>query len=268
MTTVLRGLQRDLQRHVLEFDQRSLKTVSRHVVSTEKVSADLRLSIYANGYRLRLIEALATEFGTLRRIAGEKTFDALCRSFIATHPSRAPNLRWYGSELAAHLERTAPFDRRPVLAEIARFEWAIGLAFDAADDKALTFEEVAALPPQSWPAMAFSLHPSVQRLDLAWNAPDLFKATDSGDVVKPRRATKPRHWCIWRRELTPRYRRLPADEAWMLDAVARGESFAAICEGLTQWSAEDAAAARAATLLRNWIAEQMVSAVQVDLSNY
>ncbi|MES2425232.1 MAG: DNA-binding domain-containing protein [Pseudomonadota bacterium] len=266
--TALRGLQRDLQRHVLEFDQCSLKTVSRHVVSTEKVSADVRLSIYANGYRLRLIEALATEFSTLQRITGEKTFDALCRSFIAAHPSRTPNLRWYGGELAAHLACTAPFNRRPVLAEVARFEWAIGLAFDAADDKALTFEEVAALPPQSWPAMVFSLHPSVQRLDLAWNAPDLFKATDSGAAVKPRRAPAPRHWCIWRRELTPRYRRLPADEAWMLDAVARGESFAAICEGLTRWTSESAAAARAATLLRTWIAEQMVSTVRIDVSKF
>ena len=266
--TSLRLLQRDLQHHVRAFDQSSLQRVARHVVGTAQVSADTRLSIYANGYRLRLIEALASEFTTLQRIAGEKTFDALCRSFIDAHPSRTPNLRWYGGELARHLAHTAPFNRRPVLSEIAAFEWAIGLAFDAADDRVLSFEEVAVLPPQSWPAMGFVLHPSVQRLDLAWNAPDLFKATDSGDAVKPRRAASPRNWCVWRRELTPRYRRLQPDEAWMLDAVARGLPFAEICEGLTRWASEAAAAARAATLLRAWISEHMVSAVRVDLSAY
>lgn len=260
----LRKLQRDVQHHVLVSNGQSLQQVTRHVVSTAKVSADQRLSIYAKGYRLRLIEALGTEFETLKAVAGDAAFDRLCRSFITAHPSRNPNLRWYGDQLAAHLATTPPFSRRPVLAEIARFEWAIGLCFDAADDPVLGFEALAAMPGPSWPGLRFSLHASVQTLDLAWNAPDLFQQRDSGVALKAKRSRRSHPWCIWRRDLTPRFRRLPEDEAWALAAVARGVPFACICEGLARWVGDDTAALRAATLLRTWVNEQMVSAVQVD----
>ncbi len=263
----LRALQKDVLQHVRAFDGASLSQVLPHVVSTEKVAAEDRLAIYANGYRLRLIEALAGEFTLLQRVAGDALFNRLCRAFIDAHPSPFPNIRWYGGKLADFLASTAPFARRPVLAEIARFEWAIGLAFDATDAPLLPFEEVAALPPQSWPGMSFRLHPSVQRLDLRWNVPDLFKA-DAAAMPKPRRLAASRAWVVWRRELSPRFRRLEADEAWMLDAVMRGEPFAEICDGLTRWASEDQAAQRAAGLLRHWIAEEMVSAVSVDLSHY
>lgn len=262
-TSTLRKLQRDVQHHVLVTSSDSLQQVTRHVVSTAKVSADQRLSIYAEGYRLRLIEALGTEFETLKAVAGDAVFDRLCRSFIAANPSRNPNLRWYGDQLAAHLATTPPFSRRPVLAELSRFEWAIGLCFDAADDAVLGFEALAAVPGASWPGLRFTLHASVQRLDLAWNAPDLFQQRDSGVVLKAKRGRRSHPWCIWRRDLTPRFRRLPADEAWALDSVVRGVPFAGICEGLSQWVGDDAAALRAASLLRTWVNEQMVSAVQV-----
>lgn len=263
----LRALQRDMLHHVRAFDAGSLQQVLPHVVSTEKVPAEDRLAIYANGYRLRLVEVLGGEFTLLQRVAGEALFERLCRDFIAAHPSPYPNIRWYGDKLAGFAASTTPFARRPVLAEIARFEWAVGLAFDASDAVLLPFEEVAALPPQSWPGMSFRLHPSVQRLDLHWNVPDLFKAEPEA-MPKPRRLSASRPWVVWRRDLSPRFRRLETDEAWMLDAVMRGEPFAEICEGLTHWASEDHAAQRAAGLLRHWIAEQMVSAVTVDLSHY
>lgn len=260
----LRQLQRDVQQHVVSTTGHSLQRVARHVVGTAKVSAAQRLSIYAEGYRLRLIEALGTEFETLKAVAGDAVFDRLCRSFIATHPSRNPNLRWYGDQLAAHLAATPPFSRRPVFAEIARFEWAIGLCFDAADDPVLGFEALAAMPGPCWPGLRFTLHASVQRLDLAWNAPDLFQQRDSGVALKAQRGRRTHPWCIWRRDLTPRFRLLPDDEAWALDAVVRGVPFAGICEGLARWVGDDAAALRAATLLRTWVNEQMVSAVQSE----
>lgn len=264
----LRGLQRDMQRHVVGHSGATLRTVARHVVDAGKVGAETRLSIYASGYQLRLVEALGTEFETLKVLAGEAGFDRLCRSFIAAHPSRTPNLRWYGDKLAGHLASTAPFSRRPVLTETARFEWAIGLAFDAADDPVLAFEDLAAMPPQSWPGLRFTLHASVRWLDLAWNVPDLFQARDGDTVLKPRRHRRAYTWCIWRRDLVPRFRKLQADEAWALDAAARGVPFAGICEGLARWVGDDAAALRAASLLRIWINEQMVSAVQVDVTVY
>ncbi|MGC1955149.1 MAG: hypothetical protein WA970_21745 [Gammaproteobacteria bacterium] len=50
-------------------------------------------------------------------------------------------------------------------------------------------------------------------------------------------------------------------EAWALDAARHGESFGALCAGLCQWVGEAQAAAHAASLLRTWIVEGLVTAV-------
>jgi len=102
-----------MQRHVVGHSGATLRTVARHVVDAGKVDAETRLSIYASGYQLRLVEALGTEFETLKVLAGEAGFDRLCRSFIAAHPSRTPNLRWYGDKLPATWPAPHRSARRP-----------------------------------------------------------------------------------------------------------------------------------------------------------
>jgi len=52
------------------------------------------------------------------------------------------------------------------------------------------------------------------------------------------------------------------DEAWALDAMMKHLSFGEICAGLCQWLAEDQAAPRAAALLRGWVDEGWIAAVE------
>ena len=263
MDSLLR-LQREFQAHVLA-PARSLprQHIERRIAGTARLDASTRLAIYADGYRLRLVEALGVEFPCLQAVLGERGFDRACRAFIDAHPSREPNLRWYGSQLADFLAASRVWRRRPVLAELTAFEWRIGLAFDAADTPRLGVAAMAALPADAWPTLRFTPHPSLQRLALHWNAPELSKARAQGTALpKPRKARRARPWAIWRHDETPRFRRLDDDEAWALDALANGEPFGLICAGLCRWNAEDhSAALRAAGLLKGWITEQMISGV-------
>lgn len=256
----LQALQRDIQRYVYQPAAPRAPGWRRHVLDVGTVGAVERLGIYAEGYRLRLIEALETDYGAVKAAAGEARFDALARGFIAAHPSRNPNLRWYGAGFAAYLREAAP--HRPVLAELAQFEWTIGLAFDAADAPVITFEDLARVSPELWASLSFRLHPAVHRLSLSTNAPALWAATDEGRKVRSRRADSPVTWAVWRRELMPRYRALPADESWALAAVQRGRNFAQLCAGLCRWTPQEQAPMRAAVLLKTWVSEGMVSAVQ------
>lgn len=256
----LQTLQRDILRYVYEPAAPRAIRWRRHVLDAGKLDPMQRLAIYADGYRLRLIEALETDYAAVKAAAGHKRFEQLARGFIAIHPSRHPNLRWYGAGFAAFLREALP--RRPVLAELAEFEWAIGLAFDAADAPVVTIEDLARVSPELWPMLSFTLHPAVQRLTLQTNAPALWAAVDQGRTLRARRAGTARTWAVWRRELMPRYRMLPADEAWALAAVARGRNFAQLCAGLCRWVPEEQAPMRAASLLKTWVVEGMVRAVQ------
>ncbi len=70
-----------------------------------------------------------------------------------------------------------------MLAELARWEWAMTEVFDAADADALGVGDLAQIAPEEWADLRFALHPSARRLALAWNAPQIWKAvTDEADV--------------------------------------------------------------------------------------
>ena len=257
----LASLQRAFQRHVYQPGP----AMESAVLATSRAGTARRLSVYSQAYGLRLVEALRSDYPGLRGLLGDKRFDAMMRDFVAAHPSRHPNLRWYGGDLAGYLSRSTRWRARPLLPELARFEWALGLAFDAADASVVTAEEIGRVAPAAWPGMCLKLHPSVQQLRLRGNAPDVWRAMiderkSPVAVMRP----KPQSWLIWRKGHEPFYRALPPEEAWALGAVARGSDFASIISGLRRFVGAERAAQTGAQLLRNWLSEELICRIDPD----
>lgn len=258
----LQQLQRCFENYVLRPNVPMQAPMASQVVSTARAEATTRLSIYANGYRLRLLEALETDYPALRALVGDEAFYELGRSYIKAQPSRFFNLRWYGGGFAEFLRHAC--GDRPAWCELAVFEWAMGLAFDAADERPVRIEDVAAMPNESWPGLTFRLHASVQRLDLEWTVAEYWKAIDHKEAPQAvAQLSSPQAWLIWRKDLITYFRSLSDDEAWALDAARDGSSFAEICEGLCRWIAPEQVAMHAASLLRNWIGEELIAEIRV-----
>jgi hypothetical protein len=257
----LRELQELLQSHLLTGDPR----IVPHIVGTPRVNAPARLGIYSDAYRLRLLEALRVDFPALHTLAGDAEFERIGRAYIDAHPSGHFSIRYFGRHLATFLQRTDRWREQPVFAEMAAFEWALGLSFDAADSPPIGVADVAAIPPDAWAHMRLDLHPSLQRLDLLWNVPGLWKAIDEEQPPQaPVAADHPLAWVIWRRDLKTFFRSAPVDEACALDLLRQGECFATLCEGLCEWIDETRAAAQAALYLRRWVQDGLVSHIGLD----
>lgn len=253
-------LQREFQSYVLA----AASGIEDEIVGTERASAAIRLGIYSDAYRLRLIEALATDYPALHTLAGDDAFDKLCRDYIAAHPSQVYNVRWFGAHLSDFLKSTKPYCDYLVFAEMAAFEWALTLAFDSRDEQPARIEDAATVPPDAWPAMTFVAHPSLQRLDLNWNVPAFWKAVENDEEPQtPERSEFPIAWMVWRRKLESFFRSLEVSEAWALDALRSGADFAEICSGLTEWVDETYAAQHAAELLKRWVTEGLISRLVV-----
>ena len=234
------------------------------IVSNHKASAEERVHVYVEGYRLRLLEVLQDNFNGLREFLGDEQFDVLGRTYIDAHPSTHPSVRWFSQHLPMFLRDTEPYSNHPILAEMAAFEWAQGRAFDAADAEPLGLQALATVPPESWAQVKFSLHPSLQRLELHWNAPKIWQAIDAEEDVPEPASDESVSWLLWRQDLTTRWRSLGADETWMLDAASQGASFGELCEGLCQWHAPEAVAMQAASYLKLWLTDGLITAIVVD----
>jgi len=255
----------ELQKTFQQFLLAGEPAIRHHVTDTERCDADTRLGVYYDAYRLRLIEALETDFVALRACVGDERFDAIGRAYIDVWPSRHPSLRYFGQHLSRFLKEDVRYRDEPVLAELALFDWTLIDAFDAQDVPLLRLDTVGTIAPEDWPTMRFSAHPSLRRIDLMWNAPEIWQAVDAKtELPSPVRATHPRAWLVWRKALNSFFRELPVDEAWSIDALLAGATFGEICEGLTEWIDAQNVAAHAAALLKTWIAEDMLQAVTVE----
>jgi Putative DNA-binding domain len=257
----LRELQEQFQSHLLNGDP----CIVPRIVGTPRVNAPARLAIYSDAYRLRLLEALRVDFPALHTLAGDAEFERIGRAYLDAHPSGHFSIRYFGQHLAAFLHRDDRWQEQPVFAEMGAFEWALGLSFDASDSPLIGVEDVAAIPPGAWAHMRLDLHPSLQRLDLLWNVPGLWKAIEEEQSPQaPIAADHPLAWVIWRRDLKTYFRSAPVDEACALDLLRQGERFATLCEGLCEWIDETQAAAQAALYLRRWVDDGLVSRIGLD----
>lgn len=220
------------------------------------------LRVYRHAYRARLTAALRDNHGVLPRAMGDEAFDALAAAYVDEHPSRHPSIRWFGDRLADFMAAHGDLVPHPAFVDLARMEWALRGAFDAADAPPLARETLAALPSGAWPSLVLRLHPSVQMLQLDWAVEPAWKALqDAGDEPElPEPQASPHTLLVWRPVLDTRWRSAEsALEAVLLDAVARGETFAVLCDCAAQAVGDEAAAACVVNALQQWLAEGLLA---------
>lgn len=212
-----------------------------------------RLDIYRNAYRARLTGALRDNYPVLHRVLGDEAFDALAAAFITARPSRQPSIRWFGAELGDWLQETAAQLPHPALVDLTRMEWALSIAFDAADATPLQVADLLAVAPQDWPALSFQPLPSLHMIAMNWAVEPLWSAISADEsATTDAPEALDHHLLVWRRDEQTQWRSVEAFEALLLDACIGGRSFADLCE-LALTECGDNAAAEVAGYLRVWV---------------
>ncbi|MGH8597151.1 MAG: MNIO family bufferin maturase [Gammaproteobacteria bacterium] len=251
----LASLQRDLQAHVLD----PRRMIPACVVSEPPIDRARRVAIYSDGYRLRLIEALGTDYPVLKTLLGEDDFAELAHRYIGAHPSHTRSLRWFGARLGDFLRTTETHRATPLVTQLARFEWALGEAFDAADAPHATLDDLLALPASSWPSLRLAAHPSVRDVTLGEAVPAFWRELQAGGpVARDASPGLPRVWRVWRNDLRTLFRALDPLEIDSARILETG-TFSDLCEILSTEMPTAEVPAYAANLLRTWVAEGAIA---------
>ena len=257
----LEKLQRTFQDCVINPDAN--KTTA-WISAKGRAAPAVQLSIYSHAYRARLNEVLANDFPAVLMAVGDDTFNQICTGYMETHPSHYFSLREFGRDMPQYINdliKNKSLDTEMTwLAELSLFEWSLGQTFDSADDRLFTEQDMAVIPPESWPELTFSLHSSVQRLKLEWNSPEMWIAlTDDKPTEITAQQDKNSHWLIWRENFVTRFRSMQTDEQLAFDALAAGENFNDVCMVLADIMDEDSVPMHAAGLLKGWINQGLIS---------
>ncbi len=254
--TALANLQTLFQSHVVSGATEAVPVF----VGDDSASAAERLGVYFDAYRLRLPEVLQIDFPGLVALTTPEEFSELGLRYIDAHPSRHPSVRYFGRHLAGFIASDKNIAGRSCLAEMARFEWARGLAFDAEDVDVLKLEDLAAVPGEDWPEMTATFHPSLQRMPVAWNIGPIWRAVNADEPIpEPTRLDKPETLAVWRRGINLYWRSMDEIETAAMNLFAEGEDFAGVCDGLCEWLDAESVPARMAAFLNQWVTEGLIA---------
>lgn len=257
---------RDLQLRFQDYLTGVSEDIEQDIVSTDDALAQHRLGTYYNAYRIRLIDCLAVDYSALENYLGRPAFENLTLDYLKLYPSTHPSVRWFGAKLPEYIEQYYQGEDAEFLQELASYEWAQTLVFDAADSPVLfQLEDMAQVPAAAWAGIRFEFIPALRWLDLLWNVAVIENAVDKGDIMpEKQRAEHPLRWLMWRYQMKTHWRSLEVHEAWALESAVKGANFADICEGLLEWIDEQQVAITAAGFLKQWVSDQLVVSLDYD----
>lgn len=230
------------------------------IESTPMRSAKGRLDIYAIAYRLRLKEAISTDYDKLALYLGGERFDKLMDNYIDKFPSRTTNLRYFSASLPELIRDSAEYAHIAELYDLACIERAFADSFDAKDLQFATMDTLAMLPKEAWGTLSFKFQKSVQILWLAHNSFPIWKALAEQEIPPKAEKISSMAWILWRRsDLISHYRMLATAEIAILALAMQGETFAVMCETLLDFYNEEETPMKAIGYVQSWIAEEMLT---------
>jgi len=252
----LAAMQQKFLHSILQKDEQ----LENEIISTDKLPAAQRFSIYQNSYLYRLVDALADNYPSIHTLLGDKRFYAIAQEYVQQYPSAFYNIRDFGHQFSQFLAADMQY-HNSVIPEMALFEWSLLFAFDSANALPISMEHLSQYEPSQWGNLKFKLLPSFSQLSMQWNTIKIWQAIkDNADPVLPQQLTHPESWIIWRPQWETKFRSISPLEEKALDWLRYQRSFGEICVQLSN-DDDNNSAAQAATLLQQWLQDGILGEV-------
>ena len=140
----LRDLQAAFSAYLKGEDRRDLADA----VVADTIAASARLRIHRHHVAESLATALGATFSTVQTIVGDEFFRAMAGTFVVQDLPRQPVMAEYGAGFPAFVGGYGPATSLPYLADMARLDWALNMAFHAPLEGRLTAPDLAGLPAE------------------------------------------------------------------------------------------------------------------------
>jgi Putative DNA-binding domain len=198
---------------------RKLAPAARHLLPSRALSAAERIEIYQSAYMLRLQECMRGDFPAVRAVAGDKRFAELVRAYLERHPSQ----HWSLNPLGRHFARfLAP---RPLLAGLARLEWAMQEVFEAPACESLAADALERVAADAWARARLEPIDALRLLAFDHRCNAIASAVRRSEPLPPRSRKRTwvvvyrKDWVVWRMDLD----RVQFE---LLSALCRGRTLA------------------------------------------
>jgi hypothetical protein len=156
-------------------------------ITADGLAPEERLGIYRNNVFASLTAVLREAFPAVCRLVDERFFAYAAHEFICRHPPECAVLADYGARFPDFLRGFAPCRELVYLADVARLEWLINVAANAAHADPIAATTIADVAAEDAPRLTLQLHPSFGffasrwPIDRIWRA-NRIEATSEGTI--------------------------------------------------------------------------------------
>lgn len=227
MPLALPELQAAFAAHVAGGDRADLAAA----IVGDSIPADARLRVYRHHVNHSLSAALAATFSTVHALVGEGFFRGLAQGFVAEALPMQPVLAEYGAGFPAFVAAYEPARALPYLADIARLDWALNVAFHTPEGLRLAMADLAVIEPDRLPSLSIALPlgaaliGSHYPIDRIWSASQPGASAETVDLEGGRADL-----LVLRRADDAAFIVLDGGEAAFVAALAGGESLEGAAE--------------------------------------
>lgn len=244
----------------------SAEGAAQELTAGPRLSPLERLDVYRTAYHARLVECLADDYPALQAALGGRTFEALCRAYIARHPSASPNLNAYGAGMPAFCRAETALDDRAFAADLATLEWAIVEVIHAPGAAPLTPERLAEVPAAAWAGARLEATPAFRLVRAAYPVNRFFQAfRDGEDLAVP--AASPSTTAVYRSGPTVWRMDLTAPMAMLLERLVAGDALeSALNRAATAMDdvPQDVLGQRLMAWFQGWVSGGLFTGIAID----
>jgi len=174
-----------LERHirlVSGFAARQSKQEDLGPLMDTNVAPGQRAYVYRNSGVLACVEALQSNYRRLALLMGEASFRDMARAFVVRHPPERRSLVGYGETLPDFIDAHSGDHGLPWLADLARLDRGWLEAHLAADAQPIGADAIAHLSEDALLTLRFAPHPSVRRVETAFDLSAIWSALEAGEA--------------------------------------------------------------------------------------
>ncbi|MDP9036660.1 MAG: putative DNA-binding domain-containing protein [Myxococcota bacterium] len=231
------------------------------------LDARARLEIYRRAYHARLIECLLDDYPAVSTALGKSSFEALCRAYIAHHPSCDPSLNSFGASMARFC-REQPLPLLPCahvfIADLAALEWAIVEVIHAPSAPSSAVRALGDLSAESWATARLVTTPALRLVRSQYPVNVFFQTIRDGGAHRVPEA-QPEMTVVYRNGPTVWRMALTGPMFDLLEALVGGDSLGVALDRAAAGFAgvsEDSAARQVMTWFRDWTAGGLFAGVE------
>lgn len=188
------------------------------IIGPDGMPAPKRFSVYRNNIIVSLKDAMNDGFPAVASLVGDAFFAAMSDVYIRQNPPKSPVLALYGADFPEFITGFEPAASLPYLADVARLEFALRLAYHCAD---ATPVEAQAFANASIFSATLTLAPTVSTLCSPYPVTQIRAAALGG----PQPTGSAEDVLITRPDLDPIATAFPSGAAAIIDALQAGLPF-------------------------------------------